>query len=125
MRSKLMLAFHALFFVLFSAGTLGSPFIAAARPDISPWSFIWETAILIILVVASWIVYKGECPFTVWENNFREREHQGSRYTDPCIDHYAYKWFGFRFPGKPGVVSTLMLLVFMLVPAATGILHLL
>jgi hypothetical protein len=120
-----MLAFHTLFFISFSVGTLGSPLIAVLHPEISPWDFISATGILIIFVVASWVLYKGECPFTVWENTFREQERRGSSYREPCIDHYARKWFGYRFPGTPGVVSTIMLLVFMLVPAITGALRLL
>lgn len=120
MKSKAMLAFHTLMFSAFSAGALSSPFIAFSYPTIPGWYFLSATVVLFVFVVGSWTVFGG-CPFTVWENNFREQERRGSAYEGPCIDHYAYEWFGLQVQGQR---STIVLVALLLLPGAVGLLRL-
>jgi Protein of Unknown function (DUF2784) len=120
----MVLTIHTCAFLAYVGGCVGAPFIAASHPSMDPWYFIGTTVALTVLILVSWVVYKGECPFTVWENNFRAEEGR-ARYTEPCLDRYALLWFGFRFPGKVGVVSTVSMLVILLIPLAVGIMRLL
>jgi|GEM_PF-2026878 hypothetical protein len=119
MRSRAILALHTTMFFAFVIGSLSSPFIALSYPTISPWPFILATLFLATFVVGSWGAYGG-CPFTIWENKFREQEQRGSSYPGPCIDHYAYVWFGLKIPGR---TSTMILLVLLLLPGAVGLLR--
>ena len=49
--------------------------------------------ILIGLSVFSWIVYKGSCWVTDWENYYRRKHSIGSHYETGFIKHYLKKIF--------------------------------
>ncbi len=44
-----------------------------------------------------WMRYKGDCPFTIWENSHRIREGK-KPYKGSCIIRYAALWFGLELP---------------------------
>jgi hypothetical protein len=68
-------------------------------------------------VMLSWKIYGG-CPFTVWENRYREIEEKGSAYLGSCLPHYAMRWFGWKIPGK---YFTLVLVTLLILPIVVGI----
>ena len=76
-------------------------------------------AALALLVVGSWPLYGGECPFTVWEHRARKREGKKS-YRGACINHYAKKWFGLRLHKH---ASTVLLIALFLLPVLFGLAH--
>lgn len=75
--------------------------------------------ILALLVLGSWPLYGGECPFTVWENNFRKREGKKA-YREACIDRYAARGFGIKLPKY---FSTYLSVALLILPIAVGLAH--
>jgi hypothetical protein len=119
MKARAILTIHTILFLLFVAVSIGSPFIVVWYPDIFVGKYIVVTAgVLMLLVIGSWPLCGG-CPFTVWENRFKKKAGHAP-YIGPCIDHYAARWFGLRFPGN---ASTLLLVGLLLLPIVVGIVH--
>src|SRR3989338_2918390 len=98
MRSRLILAIHAISFFSFAIGSIASSYILIEYPGLLSGKTVVITFIaLALLVLGSWPLYNGDCQFTVWENNFRKREGK-KPYKEACINHYAKKWFSIRLP---------------------------
>ena len=97
--SRFILTLHTLVLSALVIGCLASPFIALSYRDFFNTYSLWIFCGIGVLTLATWYFYSGECPFTVWENNFRKRE--GKRtYTEPCMDRYAHEWFGLTLPRR-------------------------
>lgn len=63
--------------------------------------------VIVVGAAATWIPYKGSCPFTIWENAERTREGK-EPYSGPCIIRYAHQWFGLRLPHNADNVLTVL-----------------
>lgn len=118
MTSKGVLAIHTTVFALFVIAALSSPLLAIYHPALFSPQNLFALGILALLVIGSWPLFGG-CPFTVWEKNLREREAQGSAYTKPCMDYYAYVWFGLHLPPH---LNDVILIALLLLPVASGLL---
>lgn len=93
MKARGILVLHSVFFFGLVAGCLASPFFALAYPQAFDTYSLWVFVGLGIAILGSWYVYAGECPFTVWENNFRKKEGL-QPYSEPCMNRYSKRWFG-------------------------------
>ncbi|MBI5470681.1 DUF2784 family protein [Candidatus Kaiserbacteria bacterium] len=117
MNSKQMLVLHVVIFATFVAVSFELSYYVLQHPESISITYLGlGTLIFAIIVVGSWPLFGG-CLFTTWENKRRSREGRAT-YTEPCIDHYVYRWIGFRFPGKS---STYMLIVLLVLPLATRV----
>lgn len=94
-----MLALHTLFLCGLVIGCLVSPFIALSYPEAFNFYALWVFGGLGVLILGSWYIYRGECPLTVWENQFKKIEGRET-YAEPCMDRYAKRWFGVRLPWR-------------------------
>jgi len=113
--SRIVLFLHTLVFSALVLGCLASPIIAASYPDFFRAYSLWFFGGIGILILASWYFYKGACPLTVWENNFRESEGKKA-YAEPCMDRYAKQWFGMTLPKR---FSDIFPVAILLIPLAT------
>ena len=95
-RSRWCLIAHTTTFCLFVFASLVSSYLMLTHKLTGQVVLI---AIGVVALVASvfWIRYKGDCPFTVWENSHRINEGTPS-YEGSCIIQYAKKWFGIELP---------------------------
>jgi len=113
--SRLVLFFHTLVLTGLVIACLLSPVFA-----LNYW-IIFDTYVLRVfggigvLTLATWYVYGGECPFTVWENSFRKSEGK-QIYTEPCMDRYALRWFGLTLPRR---FSDIFPIAILLIPLVT------
>jgi hypothetical protein len=117
MASTLVLAVHTLIFAAFIIGSASFPFFAAAHPEYMTWKLLLLFVALGVLVPYSWRL-SGGCPFTVWENNLREKEKPGSGYKESCLERYARLWFGVRISRRAGTVFILAMLAVPLMTTA-------
>ena len=108
--SKIILFFHTTIFSSLIVGCIGSPIIAANYPQFFRTYSLWVFGGIGILILASWYFYKGACPLTVWENNFRKSEGRAT-YAGSCIDYHAKKWFRMTLPRHFSSAITLGVLV--------------
>lgn len=118
MTSKNILFIHTAIFTLFVLASLGSPIIATRYPEFFSPKNTLILAILAVLILTTWSIFGG-CPFTVWENRFREKESAGSAYKDPCLKHYAKKWFDITLHGR---LSDSIIIFLLLLPILSGLL---
>lgn len=118
-RSQKVRIFHTGVLTLFIITSLSSPFVALKYSRVFSWYFFAGALILMVSVILSWEVYGG-CPFTVWENDLKEREQPGSSYAGSCIKHYLLEWFGINIPHN--LVTTILVLLFVLPLVVTLIL---
>ncbi len=116
MLSRLTLLVHTVLFFGFSLVCLATPWIKAAYPAEFAHYFLWVIGVLIVGIIGSWFFYGGDCPFTVWENNARQREDRPV-YKEPCTDHYAKRWFGWQ---PPWWFNWVVPLIFLVVPLYVG-----
>jgi len=118
MTSRGVLIVHTCAFTLFVLASLSSPFLVLWYPELFSGTTLFIIGAFALLMVGSWPVLGG-CPFTIWENNLRERKKSGSAYTDACIDHYVLHWFGIKLPNK---FSDVLLYALLALPIASGLL---
>lgn len=119
MKSKYILILHTVLFTTFVIASLTTSLLAFIAPTLIPGRYLVIGAVILaVIVFRVWPLYGGACPFTVWENRFRERELLGSSYRGPCIDHYAEKWFNIHLPSG---VSTKLLEILLFLPIVAGI----
>ena len=110
-----MLAFHTLALSGLVVVCVASPFLALSYPDAFNTYVLWFFGGIGVLILGSWYAYAGQCPLTVWENNFRKNE--GRRvYTEPCMDRYTKQWFGVRLPSR---FSDIFPVAILLIPVVT------
>ncbi|OGI68027.1 hypothetical protein A3A05_03635 [Candidatus Nomurabacteria bacterium RIFCSPLOWO2_01_FULL_41_12] len=69
-----------------------------------PFAFLFSwyrivTGIFIFFTVLQWYFTKGDCFFTMAENNFR-RKYNLNPYSGSCIAHYLDKWFSVKVTDK-------------------------
>jgi Protein of Unknown function (DUF2784) len=97
--SKFILSAHVLVLVFSGLMVVAilSPGIALLYPALFNRYALWVFCGIGVLILGSWYFYSGECPLTVWENDFRKKEGL-QPYTEPCMDRYARKWFGLKLP---------------------------
>ncbi|MFA7309462.1 MAG: DUF2784 family protein [Candidatus Paceibacterota bacterium] len=112
--SRLMLAFHTLFFAGLVIGSFMSPFIAAFDPGAFKLYGPSIAVTIGVLILGSWYFYRGDCPFTVWENALRRREGRQT-YSGSCIDRYAKKWFGLVLPRRFNTIFPVAILAIPLI----------
>lgn len=109
--SKRTLFVHTVVFFVLVIGCFLSPLIAYAYPEAFRFYALWVFGGIGVLILGSWYVYGGDCPLTVWENNFRKREGRKT-YAGSCIDHYAKRWFGLTLPRHfSGIFPVAILLI--------------
>lgn len=96
-KADLVAIFH-LFLILLGIVSLPLLFI------FSYWYKVVFT--LIGLSVFSWIVYRGSCWVTDWENHYRRKHSIGSHYEIGFIKHYLKKIFSIDATSK--VISILL-----------------
>jgi len=113
--SRLILFFHTTIFSSLIVGCIASPIIAASCPQFFRTYSLWVFGGIGLLILVSWYFYKGACPLTVWENNFRKNEGRAT-YEGSCIDHYTKRWFRVTLPRHFSSAITLGVLV---IPALT------
>src|SRR3989344_8329555 len=114
MSSRAILAIHTLIFFLLTTNAVFSIFLL--WPDSHECAFLSDEVLIggfatfSILILASWIVYGGPCPLTVWENRARVREGKPA-YRRGCIAHYARRWFKIPLSDNVGTLIALAVLV--------------
>ena len=95
-RSRWCLIAHTTTFLLFVFTSFVSSYLILTHKLTGQAVLIAIGAVALVASVF-WIRYKGDCPFTVWENSHRIREGKKA-YEGSCIIEYARTWFGIELP---------------------------
>jgi len=115
MGSRATLLFHSIFFFGLTISCFASPFIALTYPQAFNAYSLWVFVGIGILILGSWYKYGGDCPLTVWENDFRKKEGRPV-YTGSCIVLYGKKWFGLSLTRQ---FSSIFPIAILLIPILT------
>ncbi len=116
MNFRIILAIHSVLFASLILGSLAVSVLQLVKPEMVPPGLVFVGAVIIAALVAgSFLLYRG-CVFTIWENQFREREGK-PQYSESCVRHYAYMWFGLNLPKRGSALVQAFLLLLPLVIA--------
>jgi hypothetical protein len=100
MRAKHILILHTTLLAIFIIGSTALSLFVMFYSEVMSGKYLFFTFLaLLVFIVGSWPLFGG-CPFTIWENHYRELENPGSGYRGSCMIKYMKEWFGFRLPGR-------------------------